>query len=342
MTPLFAPRHIALAALIGAGLFAVAWGTYGVASDSAQEEPVRVRWLMAHAPLELYGRALKVFEETFENESGRRLVLEVILPQDLGLSEGDVLYDEVKRRMEASEVDISSTLMSALAIEYPPLEVIDLPFLFTDYDHVARVFDGPIGETLLQNVSTHSTVRGLGFALSGGWRIFISDTTAIHTPRDLKGKSVSSPGGGRIVKETLTTFGAVPLAAAADAQPEVIETPYTRYPSIVDEPRNPRYVSETEHSLLSTMVIARAGFFDALTERERTALKRAVQAATAVEREDSVALASTTRARLVERGSIIIRPTSEEKRQWMEQARKVYSLFDGEAAELIRAIEANR
>lgn len=341
MTSLLDTRPVAVAALIGAGLFAVAWGTHSIASDSAQAEPIRVRWLMAHAPSELYERAIKVFADTIEKEGGGRLVLEVVLPQDLGLPEGDVFYDEVKRRMEADEVDISSTQISALASDYPPLEVVDLPFLFTDYDHVARVFDGPIGETLLQNVSAHSTVRGLAFTLSGGWRIFISDTAAIHTPHDLEGLSVSSPGGGRVVKETLKAFGALPLAADARERPEVTETPYTRYPSIAEEPR-PRYVSETQHSLYATVIIARGSFYDALTTQERTALKRAAQAAAAAEREDSVALASTTRARLAERGSIIIRPTSEEKHQWIERSRKVYSLFDGEAAELIHAIEADR
>ena len=74
--------------------------------------------------------------------------------------------------MEAGKIEMSQMYTTWLAEKYEQdFLAFDLPFLFKDHDHAARVFEGPIGKKMLDGYNLQgSKVQGLAFTYSGGYK----------------------------------------------------------------------------------------------------------------------------------------------------------------------------
>ena len=67
--------------------------------------------------------------------------------------------------------------------------VIGLPFIFSGYDHVQRVLDGPVGAELSQEMETIG-FKVLGYLYSWGYRNVVTAKKEIKTVADLKGSKI--------------------------------------------------------------------------------------------------------------------------------------------------------
>jgi len=70
----------------------------------------------------------------------------------------------------------------------PQMNVLDLPFLFTDVAHAYRVLDGEIGASLLHEFGKHQLV-GLAF-WEIGFRSLANSRRAIHSADDVRGLKI--------------------------------------------------------------------------------------------------------------------------------------------------------
>ncbi len=89
----------------------------------------------------------------------------------------------------------------------PEIKVVDIPFLFRDYGHARKVFDGPIGADLL----TKFPSKGL-IALAwteNGFRHITNSKRAIHKPEDAKGLKVRTMEN-KVHMDGYRTFGLLP------------------------------------------------------------------------------------------------------------------------------------
>jgi len=67
--------------------------------------------------------------------------------------------------------------------------VLDLPFLWEDYDHVHRVLDGDIGEKLAAELEQQGFIV-LAWLDSWGWRNVVTTDTPVTSPDDLRGLKI--------------------------------------------------------------------------------------------------------------------------------------------------------
>src|SRR5574341_2356765 len=65
------------------------------------------------------------------------------------------------------------------------LNVLDLPYLFRDYEHAYKVLDGPLGRDLQAVVEKHN-LKGIGF-LEIGFRNLTNGKRPVKTAADVKG-----------------------------------------------------------------------------------------------------------------------------------------------------------
>ena len=70
----------------------------------------------------------------------------------------------------------------------PKLNVIDIPFIFKDREHVYKVLDGEIGQGLLKDLEAQG-LKGLAF-WDVGFRAFSNSKHPVNTPEDIKGLKV--------------------------------------------------------------------------------------------------------------------------------------------------------
>ena len=84
--------------------------------------------------------------------------------------------------------------------------VIDLPFLWKDYDHMNRALDGKVGDEIAADLEK-SGFKVLAWTTNWGARNIVTANKAINTPEDLKGlkiRTIQSP----VYVETINSMGA--------------------------------------------------------------------------------------------------------------------------------------
>jgi TRAP-type transport system periplasmic protein len=119
--------------------------------------------------------------ELVAERSGGRLQIEVFPNRQLGEER------EMVEGLQLGTVDIAAVSTGPLGGFVPQINVIDLPFLFRDAEHAFAVFDGPIGEELLEAFSDVGIV-GVAF-WENGWR-HLTTKRAVEQPADLRGVKI--------------------------------------------------------------------------------------------------------------------------------------------------------
>lgn len=314
-------------------------GSFFVARASSSElshSVIEVRWLISHQPVDVFDRATRVFAEELSRESDGEMELVVITPEQVGLSEkGDIPASKVMQLLDNGRVDLASPYTIPLGNSSPAFWSLNLPFLFSDYGHAISVLDGPIGMEMLERLSSQSTVRGLAFTMSGGFRVIASKNTSFTSPADFVGKRIAT-SGGPVAEATLISLGATPVSLDLESGSPVdltdidgVETTYARLSGIVETRTSyTKYISETDHSIFLTALVTSNAFYESLSARHRAALQKAALAAARVERDDAIALNAATKAELSERGSAISTVDPENREVFKRHVQPVYTQFE--------------
>jgi TRAP-type C4-dicarboxylate transport system substrate-binding protein len=139
----------------------------------------KIRWVIAHEPLNLFVRAAEDFQK-FVNEaqSAEKIEVEVMTLNEYAEKYNDgvqVTKHDLLDLMEQGKIEMSQMYTTWLAedIENDML-ALEMPFIFEDHDHATRVLEGEVGEYLLDKITEKSNVRGMAFTYSGGFRNVIS------------------------------------------------------------------------------------------------------------------------------------------------------------------------
>ncbi len=122
--------------------------------------------------------AASYFAERVEAETGGRICVRVFADGELG--------DEISvfRQVRFGGVDFARISAGALGEFLPESEILQLPYLFADAEHMWRVLDGEIGDELLDSVRS-TGVYGLSWFDAGARSIYTR--TPVHTLEDLAG-----------------------------------------------------------------------------------------------------------------------------------------------------------
>jgi TRAP-type C4-dicarboxylate transport system substrate-binding protein len=155
-------------------------------------ETTKIRWVIAHEPLDLFLRAAVDFQN-FVNEaqSAEKIEVEVMTLSEYSERYNDgvkVTKHDLLDLMEQGKIEMSQMYTTWLAEEYNhDMLALEMPFIFEDHDHATRVLEGEVGEYLLDKTTQNSNVRGMAFTYSGGFRNVITDKK-VSSLADLKTK----------------------------------------------------------------------------------------------------------------------------------------------------------
>jgi tripartite ATP-independent transporter DctP family solute receptor len=107
------------------------------------------------------------------------------------------------------DMGLNSTAMWTTVI--PALNVLDVPFLLTNYDSVARAMDGSLGRTL----STEMERKGVHplIWVDYGYVQFANNSHPLKKPEDFQGLQLR--GYGQIPAETIKALGASPVTMSS-------------------------------------------------------------------------------------------------------------------------------
>jgi tripartite ATP-independent transporter DctP family solute receptor len=170
--------------------------------DARAQEKREIKLSHSHQPStdsEIHTSA-QIFESFVEAASE---TLDVQIYPNNALGDERTVYEAMQLGSGATCAMTGTAILNNFS---PRIGVIDLPFLWRDYDHIHKVLDGPVGDALAADL------RQVGFEVvawmdSWGYRNVVTANKIVEVPEDLQGlkiRTIQTP----VYVEALNAMGA--------------------------------------------------------------------------------------------------------------------------------------
>ncbi|MAS12118.1 MAG: C4-dicarboxylate ABC transporter substrate-binding protein [Nitratireductor sp.] len=187
------------------------------------------------------------------------------------------------------QATISST--GSLASYYPKIDVLNLPFAFSDNAATYKAFDGKFGKALKADIEKElDGVKVLAFPDTGGFFAVTTSTKPINTLEDFEGV--------RLRTMTLSSHQVIMNALGAEAYPLAWGEVYSALQTgVIDGQMNPvpiisfsnfsevqKHLALTNHLFSPYIFLLSESFWDGLTEDQQNVVRYAAQSCVAASR----------------------------------------------------------
>ncbi|TVR08895.1 MAG: DctP family TRAP transporter solute-binding subunit [Salinarimonadaceae bacterium] len=248
----------------------------GVASAALAADPVTIRVGFATGSVGPHAAGANAFKEELERLAPGRFNVEMFPGGSLGGER------EMAEGVQLGSLEMAITGTAVLGNFVPEMMVVDIPFLFRDYDHARAVMDGPIGDELIAKMGERGFV-GLAFG-EVGFRHLTNSRRPSESVDDLQGLKIR------------TMENSIHLAAfrALGAQPTPMawtEVLTALQQGTIDGQENPlsiivstqlwetqKYLTLSNHVYTPVAFYVSPGLFNSLTAEEQEILTKAAHA----------------------------------------------------------------
>ena len=224
-----------------------------------------------------YGVGVTTFGEKIAKRTNGRYKLQYFPSGALGGER------EMLEAVQLGTQDMIITSTGPVGNFVPETRIVDIPYLFRDYDHARKVLDGPIGQDIL----TKFPAKGL-VAISwmeNGFRHITNSKRPVKTPDDVKGLKIRTMEN-KVHMEAFKAMGALPTPMNMNEVFTALQT------GTVDGQENPipvilanklytvqKYVTLDSHVYSPALLIINKGLWDKLSDADKTAFKEAAKIA---------------------------------------------------------------
>jgi len=300
-----------------------------------------IRWVLAHEPIELFLRAARKFKASMEAIAPGALNIEILTLSEYAekYNNGEsITKHDLLDLMAEGKIEVSQMYTSTLGRKHnKDFWALDMPFLFRDHDHATNVFEGPIGQSLLDGLADPAKgekggVKGLAFTYSGGYRN-IPANAEIHKIEDFEGLELrcnKSP----IAIETLECVGAktVPIELEQineGVQSGIIVGGESTYPRFFGLKQNEcmNTINDTSHSLFLTSIIVSENFWNSLDKDLQDKIQDASFDAARAERVWSVEDIDLVKSACKDENINVVTMSDEEKSRFKEKTAYIYDKY---------------
>lgn len=246
-----------------------------------------------------FGVAAQAFKDTVEAETGGSI--EVVVQR----------VDNEREAIENTQLGTQECAMGSagpLGNFIPETRVLDIPFLFRDYEHARGVLDSEIGDDLLALFPDRGLV-GVAW-MENGFRNLTTGAKAVASPDDLRGMKIRTMEN-QVHMQAWTAAGVLPTPMAFSELPSALQQ------GTVDGQENPipvilsnnldqmqQHLYLTRHVYSPGIFVCNPDFMAGLSEEEARAVADGAVAAVAANRarveEDESAGIETLRGRGIE------------------------------------------
>lgn len=226
------------------------------------------------------------------------------------------------------------------------IQIFDLPFLFDDIEAVQRFEQSEAGKSLLKSMEEKG-ITGLGY-----WNNDLKQLSAnkeLREPKDARGLKFRVQNS-EVLDAQFKALKAVPRKMAFGEMYQGLQTgvvngaenPYSNiYSQKIHEVQ--KFITESNHGLLSYMVIVNTNFWNSIPEDIRAELSKILDEVSVEVNKKSHTLNLADKQKIIDsKASTIITLTPEQREKWRDAVRPVWKQFEGEiGADLIQAAEAS-
>jgi len=304
-------------------------------------KPIHIKWVLAHEPIDIFIRAAEKFIEVLNQKAPGQFDVEVLTLSEYsdkyngGINENTanrITKHDLLDHMDDGRIEMSQMYTYVLSKYNKDLDALDLPFLFRDHEHAAKVFEGPIGEELLAGYTRKSNIQGMAFTYSGGF---------MNMPVNKKVASLSEMAGVKVrvsnspvASATWAALGAEPVVMDVEKITEgirqgAISAGESSWPRIYACEQNTvaETILEPNHRLLLTNIIINKDFLASLTPEQQKVMKEAAVEAGRYERAVAVAEVEPTKTRCEQDGIPVVALNEADQQLFRDKSEQVYAQF---------------
>ena len=329
-----------LASSIFAAVFGLSVGSFFVGIASAQTAPVKLRFGHAHPVTDSQHVAALEFAKKVKERTQGGIEIQVFPSNQLGND------NTMIAGVRGGTIDIETSGNPFFTGIVPKLNVLDLPYLFDDATQVAKVLDGPIGRSLLNELEAHQ-MKGLAF-WEVGYRSLANSRRPVNKPEDIKGlKLRTTPNQAHI--KAFQLLGAAPQPMPFSEVFSALET------KAIDGHENPptlmastkmyevqKHLSLTKHAYTALIVVMNKAKFESLKPEFQQILLQEAANAAVFQRDLNARSEASALAELRKHGMQIVEKPDIDgiKAVVKDEVRKMFIEKNGD--ELLKAIDAQR
>jgi tripartite ATP-independent transporter DctP family solute receptor len=268
---------------------------------------------------------------------------------EIQVSAGGVLGEEQStiEQMQFGGIDFARVSLSSLSDFIPKMNVLQMPYLYTDADHMWQVLEGEIGDVFLDSLD------GVGLvALSwydAGARNFYSVKNPVETLEDMKGMRVRVQES-ELMKAVVEALGAsaVPMAydevysALETGRIDAAENNWPSYESMRHFEVAPYYTVD-EHTRVPEMQLVSEATWKKLPQEYHEIIRQCARESAVYERQLWQERIHQSEERVRKEGCQVVELSQEEKGRFREAMLSIYGEYCGEYMDIIEEIlEAGR
>src|SRR5882672_11286300 len=192
---------------------------------------------------------------------------------------------EMIEQAQVGALQIARISVGAMGPVVDEVNVFNLPFVFRDEQHMRKVIDGPIGQELLERMSSASTSRliALGWMDAGTRNVYANKP--VTKPADLKGMKVRMMGNPIFV-ETMNAMGGNGVAMGFNElysamQTGVVDGAENNEPTVLAQNHYQvaKVYSLTGHLIIPEMFVFSKVSWDKLSPGDQALLKKVAREA---------------------------------------------------------------
>ncbi|QAA31405.1 TRAP transporter substrate-binding protein [Clostridium manihotivorum] len=280
------------------------------------------------------------FAKLVKEKTNGRIEVKVITGGGLG-SEKDTLA-----QVRMGTIDFTRTSISPLSSYSDIMNVLSLPYLYRDSDHMWAVLNGSIGKQALEDIQKANLV-GLAFYDSGS-RNFYNNKREIKSVSDLKDLRIRVQESD-LMKALVSSLGATPVAmdsaqvlqALALGQVDGAENnPATYFSS--NQFNVAKYYTIDEHSRIPDILVGSKKVMDGISKEDQEIIKKAAEESVEVQKKAWKTNEDIMLDKMKQAGVKITQLDQSSKDSFKNSVTPVYEKFGSKYTDLIKQIDQTK
>ena len=270
--------------------------------------------------------AALAFESCVEGKTSGSIDVQVYAAGQLG---GD---SETMEGLELGTIQMAAIHDGPISTVYKPFAALALPYVFDDQAMAWSVMDGPFGDEMAEDMLAKTGIRMFGVA-DNGVRNFTNNVRPVAEPADMEGlkmRVMAAPVWVTLVESLGASATPVPWTELPGAlQQGVVDGQENGVTNIVNASlyQNQKYVSLDGHVFSWHAYLMNDGFYQGLTDDERTAVTQCVEIAITIHRGMTAAQDANAAAILAGLGMEVVPVSPAQKALFREKAQPAVREF---------------
>jgi len=187
---------------------------------------------------------------------------------------------EMIEQTQVGAIQILRTSLGPVGPVVPEVNIFNMPFVFRDIPHMRAVIDGPIGQELLDKIST-SSARMVALAWMDGGSRSLYTKKPVRKPEDLKGQKIRMMGNPLFV-DTMNAMGGNGISMGygevfTAIQTGVVDGAENNPPSLLTANHykaGAKYYTQTNHLIIPEILVMSKVAWDKLSAADQALVKK--------------------------------------------------------------------